>query len=107
MKLVQGDIILIPFPFTNLQSVKTRPSLVVLNDPKTQDVIILPITSKKCSYKEYCITNKHLSKGKLPITSYIRYNKITTLDISLVRRKVAQVKHNVLEEIINLFKKQF
>ena len=44
----QGDIVLVPFPFTLGTSSKPRPAIVVSNSivNKTQDVILAQITSK-------------------------------------------------------------
>lgn len=102
-----GDIVLVPFPFTDLTFTKVRPSLVIFNEVKIKNVIILPITSKKSGYKEYCLTNENLEDGELPIISYVRYNKVTTLDISLIKKKVAKVKEQDFKKIVDLFKGQF
>lgn len=44
-KFVKGDIIVLPFPFSNLSSSKRRPALV-LADVEGDDIILCQITSK-------------------------------------------------------------
>ena len=57
-----GDIILIPFPFTNHQAEKKRPAVIInSNDYQSErpDVILMPITSqiKAISYGEFQMKN--------------------------------------------------
>ncbi len=107
MNLKPGDIILVPFPFTDLSSTKTRPALVLHYNNKTKDIIILAITSQKRGYQEHPINNDDLRKGVLPLRSFVRQDKVTTLHSKLVRKNVASLKEPSLNKIINLFKKQF
>src|SRR3989338_952000 len=45
MGLKRGDVILVPFPFTDLSSTKVRPAVIVSADPQEDDVIIAFISS--------------------------------------------------------------
>lgn len=107
MVLSQGEIILVTFPFTDLRSIKTRPALVLLTEAKELDIIIVPITSQRNSYKACKITSSDLVQGKLPVTSYIRYHKVATLHASLIRKRVGLLKVSVFKEVVGLFTKQF
>ncbi|WP_348918254.1 type II toxin-antitoxin system PemK/MazF family toxin [Adonisia turfae] len=45
-----GDVILVPFPFTNQAAIKRRPAVIVSSDPYNQhhiDVILMAITSQQ------------------------------------------------------------
>jgi len=45
----QGDIVLIPVPFTDLSSQKRRPVIVISNDTynrKAADIVVVAMTSK-------------------------------------------------------------
>ena len=107
MQISQGDIILIPFPFTNLKSTKVRPALAIHAYSRYEDVILLGITSQKSGKKEVFFDNMHLSNGQIPIKSYIRYNKVATLHRSLIRKVVAKLNKSKLQETIREFKRQF
>jgi mRNA interferase MazF len=44
----QGDIVLIPIPFTDLSSRRRRPVIVISHNPyhhKTQDMVVVAMTS--------------------------------------------------------------
>ena len=64
--LVKGDIIVTPFPFSDLKSNIKRPALVVSN-LKGEDVILCQITSKSHFNDPYQIklNNKVFLEGKL------------------------------------------
>jgi len=43
--LRRGDVVLVPFPFTDLTTQKLRPAVIVSADPQKTDVIIAFISS--------------------------------------------------------------
>jgi mRNA interferase MazF len=54
----QGDIVLIPIPFTDLSSQKRRPVIVISNDTynrKTTDIVVVAMTSNPAQI-EYGLT---------------------------------------------------
>lgn len=99
-----GDLVLIPFPFTNLSSRKTRPALIIHHNK--EDLILLGVSSKR-KHHSIKIHSSDLALGSLPLTSYVRINKVATLHMTLIRHKVAQLKPRSYSKIINLFKAQF
>lgn len=102
----QGDIVLVPFPFSDLSAIKTRPALIISKNNNFKDVVVLAITSQK--HKESIkIKNKDLSSGLLPVVSFIRYKKVASLDKSIVRKVVSKLKNNVTASVIKKFKSQF
>lgn len=99
----QGDILIIPIPFSDLTSNKKRPVLVVSNSEynnKTEDLIVMAITSNLES-KDYTIlfTNEDLTEGSLKLTSCIRVDKIYTLSKNIVVKKFGLVNANILEKV--------
>jgi len=96
----QGDILLIPIPYSDLTSNKKRPVLVLSNDDyntKTEDIIVAAITSNITS-KEYSIliSNKDMQEGNLHVNSCIRVDKIYTLSQSIVIKKFGAVKPEII-----------
>jgi len=94
-----GEIILIPFPFSDLKSNKTRPALVLTKKNEINDIIIVAITSQPEKNQTTKISNQDLAVGKLPLISYIRYNKILTVNTQIITRKVAKLNKNKLAEL--------
>lgn len=92
MKYAQGDIVLVPFPFTDLTSTKMRPAVVVSNkNLKGNDLIVCGITSKSQGKGEVEIQNTDMSDGGLPLTSYVKLGKIVTLDQSIIKGTLGTV----------------
>src|SRR3989338_9546328 len=89
----RGDVVLIPFPFTDLSTVKQRPALIVSSDvfnSENPDMIAIGITSKVALYRDepgtYLITGREQSSAGLPKESAIRAGKIVTVDQRFGRR---------------------
>ena len=99
--LVKGDVVIIEFPFSNLIQVKRRPSLII-KVPKGDDVIVCQITGK--SYEksvEIPIKKEDFHKGNLKVESYIRLNKIFSIEKSLIKYKIGSLKQEKFNEVIN------
>jgi len=100
-RLVRGDIIVIDFPFSNLVQFKPRPVLII-KIPKGDDMVVNKITGS--SYEksvEIKIENKDFSKGSLKKDSYLRLDKIFSIEKSLVKYKIGSLKPEKFNEIID------
>jgi len=100
----QGDIVLIPIPFTDLSSSKKRPVLILSSDhynDSTDDLIVAAITSN-IDEKPYniTITNSDLTSGNLLHTSCIKTDKLYTLAQSIVIKKFGTLKQDFLVTVI-------
>ncbi|HPD81893.1 MAG TPA: type II toxin-antitoxin system PemK/MazF family toxin [Candidatus Pacearchaeota archaeon] len=99
----QGDILIVPFPFSDLTSIRQRPVLVLSKkeyNEKCEDIITCGITSniKESSYS-VLIENLNLSEGKIPIKSRIKVDKLFTLNKSIVIKKLAKVNNLTFEGV--------
>ena len=83
-KLVKGDVVVLPFPFSNLSKSKRRPAIIVAN-LNGDDLILSQITSQARN-DEYSIilSKKDFESGSLDHMSLIRPNKIFTADKSII-----------------------
>ncbi|MDQ2088221.1 type II toxin-antitoxin system PemK/MazF family toxin [Herbivorax sp. ANBcel31] len=99
----QGDILLIPLPFSDLTSNKKRPVLVLSNDKYnaiTDDLIVVAVTSNiENKYSEIKLTNNGMQAGSLKIDSCIRVDKIYTLSQDIVVKKFGRVKIEILNDV--------
>ncbi|MFZ2303227.1 MAG: type II toxin-antitoxin system PemK/MazF family toxin [Minisyncoccia bacterium] len=99
-EFIKGDIVVIPFPFSDLSKVKKRPAFVV-SGLSGDDVILCQITSKKTKDKYSILLLKtDFAKGSLLVDSNIRPNRIFTADKSIILYKVGTIKGNKTKEII-------
>ena len=97
---VKGDVVVVPFPFSDLTQAKRRPALVVA--PLTgNDLILCQITSQNGS-DSYAvpITNTDFSSGGLNRNSNVRPNRLFTADGNIILYKVGQLKPEKLAEVI-------
>jgi mRNA interferase MazF len=103
----QGDIVIVPFPFSDLSFVKQRPVLILSKTPYNQssdDIITCGITSNLHNAPHsVSIDNKDLSHGKIPRPSTIKVDKLFTLSKSIIRKKVATIDAKTLAQV----KKEF
>ena len=100
----QGDIVLIPIPFTDLSSTKKRPVLILSSDDynkNTDDLIIAAITSNiDENPHSITITDNDLTNGNLLRKSCIRTDKLYTLAQAIVIKKFGTVKEDTLTAVI-------
>lgn len=107
----QGEIVFVPFPFTDLTTTKKRPVLVISRtdyNRMSADIITCGITSniKETDYS-VLIESKDLIKGFLPQPSRIKINTIFTLEKSIVIKSFGKVKENIMKKVKEEFHKLF
>lgn len=107
MTLDPGEIVLVPFPFTDLTSSKTRPALVLSCAPyneASRDAILLGMTSNLAnSDHSVLIDNEDLASGRLVATSRVKVDKVVTLEQRLIRRTVGKLEPEVLFRVLREF----
>jgi mRNA interferase MazF len=79
-KFVKGDVVVVPFPFSDLTQAKRRPALVI-SKLEGDDLILCQITSQSIK-DNYAISldDKDFETGSLKEPSNIRPNRIFTAD---------------------------
>lgn len=100
-RFVKGDVIVLPFPFTDLSSAKRRPA-VILSDLRGDDFIMLQITSKnvKDSYAVSLLSSDFVT-GSLKTDSNVRPNKIFTLNRQLILYKIGHLSEEKISECVS------
>jgi mRNA interferase MazF len=97
----RGEIISVPFPFTDLSETKLRPALIISNEIVniTHDVIIVMITSKqKDETISIPIENSDLLLP-LPKNSFINCHKLVTISTSLIQKKISTANPEFVNKI--------
>ena len=97
-----GSVVLVKFPFTDLQSSKLRPALVLR--AQREDVIILGIFSKIPdpfleSWIKIDEMDKNFLQTGLKKTSVIKTEKITVLHQSLVKKEIGSLPFGLLSQV--------
>ena len=99
----QGDILLVPIPFTDLSSQKRRPVIVISNNSynrRTSDIVVVAMTSNpvEADYS-FAITSSDLAAGSLNRPGMIRVDKIYTLSQAIVVKTFGRVNERILDRI--------
>lgn len=105
METVVGDVVIIPFPFSDLSQNKRRPAYVVASFE--EEVILCQITGS-CKELSVEISPKDFEKGSLPISlSFLRPHKLFTADKKIILKKAGILKRDKKEEIQSIIRKIF
>ena len=103
----QGDILIVPFPFSDLKGLRQRPVLVISHDEYNEDcedIITCGITSNLKDTRCSVLFNEdNLLEGKIPLKSRIKVDKLFTLEKSIVKKKIARLDSECMKKV----KKEF
>lgn len=105
MRFKLGDIVLITFPFVELNTSKNRPALVLL-DTDDNDIVVARITSQF----QKDIYTFEISEWKtcgLLLPSAVKLNKIATINKSHIYFKLGCLQDKDLTEIRRMLKKMW
>ena len=103
----QGEIVVVPFPFSDLSVIKQRPVIIIsknTDNAEMEDVITCGITSNiKNSKHSVLISNEDLERGEIPKQSRIKVDKLFTMDQKIIRKKVAKVNRQTFNKLKEVF----
>jgi mRNA interferase MazF len=100
-RFIKGDIVILPFPFSDLSGSKRRPAFVVADLPG-DDIILCQITSKaKSDEFAVAVTQEDFITGSLPLDSFVRPNKLFTADKDLILSVTGHVSDAKTDAVIN------
>ncbi|MBN1358955.1 MAG: type II toxin-antitoxin system PemK/MazF family toxin [Sedimentisphaerales bacterium] len=100
-RFVKGDVVVIPFPFSDLSQSKRRPAVVIAS-LQGDDVILCQLTSKGAK-DAYAIPldDADFASGSLKQPSNIRPNRLFTADTHIVLYRVGTLNSEKLTEVID------
>jgi mRNA-degrading endonuclease toxin of MazEF toxin-antitoxin module len=103
----QGSIVLVDFSYSNLKDVKFRPALVISNSEYNEhsiDIVVLRVTSRsRDNVWESEILRDDLGEGTIDIEpSYIKVDSIYAVEKSIIKKVVARLKEEKINDIKKL-----
>jgi mRNA interferase MazF len=103
---VKGDVVVVPFPFSNLAEAKRRPALLVA-ELEGDDRILCQITSRHFKDRYAVgINDADFEEGSLKKDSNVRPNRLFTADSRIILYRAGHLKAErvgeVVERIINI-----
>lgn len=105
------DIILVPFPFSDLAAVKKRPCLVLsVIHPKglpAHYVVSMMTSSTSRIHFPYDVALEDWKKAGLPKRTTVRLAKLVTIDASLVRKQIGRIALNDRNQVRKVLAQMF
>ena len=107
--ILQRDILLVPFPFSDQSGKKVRPVIVISNsefNERSEDCLVVGITSN-VSREKYLLPlfNPDLEEGKLFTRCGIKVENILKIDIELVIKKIGRINNQKFGDIVKTLNK--
>lgn len=107
MTLQRGNVVLVPFPFTDLTRQKARPAVVISPErfnASSADVVLVAISSQlPASPNDTDLILRHASTGfqatGLRVSSVIRTTKLVTLQQSLIYTTLGKLDNRLIDEL--------
>ena len=98
--LAVGQVVLIPFPFSDLSRAKMRPA-VVLAEAGRDDWVLCQVTSSPYGDdKALPLVEKDFESGFLRIKSYARPGKLFTANSTLIAGTVGLLKKRRIQKLV-------
>ncbi|HEY3476243.1 MAG TPA: type II toxin-antitoxin system PemK/MazF family toxin [Anaerolineales bacterium] len=96
-----GQIVLIPFPFSDLSEAKMRPAVVLAFAGRT-DWILCQITSNPYGDERAIVLNdSDFYEGSLRVKSYARPGKLFTASNNIIAGEVGTLKAEIFQKLID------
>ncbi len=97
---VKGDVVVAPFPFSDLSAAKKRPALVVAT-LTGDDVILCQITGQEVA-DSYAVplADRDFTSGGLRQASNIRPNRLFTAETSIILYRAGTVNAEKTREVL-------
>jgi mRNA interferase MazF len=94
-----GDVVLLPFPFSDLSASKKRPVLILRATNSQGDFLAVQITSQPSYANALVLEQEDFRIGVLPKQSFVRPDKLITLNTSLVIHRMGQLTDDAMARI--------
>lgn len=99
-KFIKGEIVVVPFPFSDLTQSKRRPALV-LAELDGDDLILCQITSRFINDRySISLTDDDFISGSLKQASNIRPNRIFTADSHIILYGIGNLKDEKVKDVV-------
>ena len=100
MTFERGELLLVPFPFTDLSAAKRRPVLALTSPDGFGDFVAMAVTSRPQHAHAAAIAATDLAAGALPRASWIRTDRVVTLNAGLVVKRVARLNEGIVDQAV-------
>jgi len=112
MSLAKGDIVLVPFPFTDLTGTKLRPGLILWVDNAGNDITLCFISSQNVTnvtLEEFVLdpSDTEFAATGLKVVSKVRVTRVVTIERKLITRRIGKLGANQIQQLNTLMLQAF
>jgi mRNA interferase MazF len=108
--IIPFDVILVPFPFSNLQAAKLRPCLVLAAMKPARyplHLVVAMMTSHLEKHFPHDLLLEGPSEAGLPKPTLIRLAKLVTIDSTLIKKKLGSLSKADRKQVEKEWRKLF
>lgn len=96
-----GDVVLIPFPYSDLSQAKRRPALAIA-DVGMGDFVLCQITSKPYADRlAIPLSEGDFAEGGLNRESFVRIGKLFTANVSIISGVAGRLNPGKMSEVLD------
>ena len=104
MSLKKGDIVLVPFPFTDLTGIKLRPGLILWVDNAGNDITLCFISSQNITTltsEEFLLdpSDTEFAVTGLKVASKVKVTRVVTMERRLITRRIGKLGANQIQQL--------
>ena len=96
-----GTLVLLPFPYSDATTSKRRPVLALTPPDEYGDFVGMAISSRPHHVNVVPLQSDSLLEGNLPKPSWIRVDRVVTLNASLVVKVFAKTKVDIHRQAVS------
>ncbi len=98
-RFVKGDVVVLPFPYTDFSGVKKRPALIIAT-LKGDNVILAQITTNKRDDEDLVsLKIDDFASGSLKFDSFVMVSLIFTANLSMIEYKAGKIKNDKINQV--------
>lgn len=94
------EVVLLPFPFSDLSSTKRRPALILRSLETYGDIVALAMTSRSGHQAGIVLESGDFELGSLPKLSWVRCDQLHTFDQSLILGRIGKLTPEAYERVL-------
>lgn len=95
-----GEVVLLPFPFSDVDSSKRRPVVVLSDQDSVGDFVCTAVTSSTQEIGDRVeLAQSDFVEGTLPKKSWVRVSKIYTINASVTLGRFGRLSESALDRI--------
>ena len=96
----RGELVLVPIPFTDLSTEKRRPVLCLTDADGFGDFLAAAVTTKGHHAHALSLDDSAMAQGRLPAASWVRVDRLITLNQSLASKTFGAVTPEFLKGVV-------